>query len=854
MQSIFRTMNQICLIVLFPILLNAAEILYEKDWTRIITGDRATRLTREISDLPKPTSISQKPINNILDIMGFKSPNPSQLNAWLGGLQRYGWAQQENEPEHEFYRVLQIIVSGGQKPELLAKRYGPNGQTAKARFSLDGKKLSFDKIEVPEKLNRDVFYTVTSLPLFILNQEHFQKHFFEQMLDLDYPGFAAVKKAYENKKLLLAAHEVAEYFRRKQHPIWSNSTAINKVENIQTASARRESQLELETDRAADKVLRHEFQYGDSTIYLGERIDYRNNPTNYLEWIWNINRMNHWVTLMNGYEKTSNESYAIEFNRDVINWVVRNPAPSFRLTRVPSWRNLEAGDRMSITWPKSFFGFMASPSFQTQAVQLMLASIWSHAQHIERFPSGLTFSSNWSIVESNGLAAVGMYFPEFQNSEHWTNLGFQRLASQMDIQIYPDGVQHELAPGYHNYCLSSFYRAYDVARKIGLQIPQNYKNVLEKMTAYLMYIAAPSRQTPPSNDAHRFDIRSWMQTGADNFDRKDMLFIATNGEKGQPPELTSVQFPWAGQSVMRGGWGPDAWYLFFDAGPTGVNHQNEDKLHIGASAYGRLFLSDAGISNYIPNKWRRYFTSTQAHNTLIIDGKGQKRIPQKNTHRAASPLKNRWISNEQIDFASGTFKDGYGLDSIAVTHSRYVLFKKTDYWLVLDYITGEGEHDFESLFHLVPCEVKVNNDQKSIRTLFKDNKNIQLVSKATVPMKLDVIKGAENPEQGWMVVEHRKRAASPTAVFKGRGKLPILLATVIQPFAEKNATNIRIEIQSAIASQAHLVVKTDKGDDEWIVNLENENKVFVNKIEKVAAISFNRTFKSKTIESFTAGF
>ncbi|MEN8193425.1 MAG: alginate lyase family protein [Bacteroidota bacterium] len=843
MQSSSKLFYQVVLIIIFPILLNASEILYEKNWTRIVTGDQVIRLTRNISEQPIPLKINEATVKNILNKMSIAEPSSSQLKAWLLGLKLYGWAQQENEPEHESYCAIQLIIIENKKPELLVKNFKERGQITEALFSIEGEQLFYKNIEMQEILNRDVFYTVLSPALFILNQEHFQKQFFEEMLDLDYPGFEATKKAYESKKILLAAHEVAEYFRRKEHPIWNNRSSKNQINKETTG-----------IDEAADKVLRHEFQFGHSTIYMGERIDYRNNPTHNLEWIWGLNRMNHWVTLLHGYEKTDNEMYAEEFNRDVIDWVVRNPAPAFRLTRVPSWRNLEVGDRMSKTWPESFFGFLSSSSFQTQAIQLMLASIWSHAQHIKQFPSGLKLSSNWSIVESNGLAAAGMYFPEFKDSEQWIDLGFKRLFLQMELQIYPDGVQHELSPGYHFYCLRSFYQSFDVARKIKKLIPKNYADVLEKMTEYLMYISSPAKEAPPSNDSYRFDIRQWMQLGAHNFNRDDMLFIATDGEKGTPPEKTSVHFPWAGQSVMRSGWESDEWYLFFDAGPTGVNHQNEDKLHIGVSAFGRLFITDAGISSYIPDKWRRYFTSTQAHNTIIIDGVGQKRMPQKETHRADSPLKNSWISNENIDFASGTYSDGYGDDLIPVTHSRFVLFKKKEYWIVIDKITGEGKHSFENLFHLTLNNVQINEKENSIQTLYDDNKNIKLVSNSTVKMKLDIIKGEENPEQGWISLKHNGRIASPTAVYKGSGKLPILIATVIQPFMEKTAPNIQIEFNESSSSEANIIVHTNKGDDHWIVNLEKENRILVNGMEVDEAISFKRDNNDKTIEKFTLRF
>lgn len=845
MKTIPKLIITVILSIISPVFSNASEILYEKGWTRIVSGDRAVQLTRGINEQLNPAEINEDVLRIILHKLDDAKLNASQSIAFIKGIQQYGWAQQENEPEYENYRVIQVVVVKGEKLEILIRDFNLHGQLSESRFNLNGSQISFDKIETPEMSNRDVFYTVQNPALFVLFQEHFQKQFFEDILDLDYPGFEKVRKAYNSKKHLLAAHEVAEYFRRIDHPIWLNN-ALN--ENTLSTS------LEEKRDEAADKVLRHEFTFEHQTVQMGDRIDYRNNPTDKHQWIWGLNSMRHWVTLLSGYEKTFNEIYAKEFNRDVIDWVVRNPAPTFRLTRVPSWRNLEAGERIAGSFSESFFGFLSSPSFQTQTIQLLLASIWSHANHIEKFPSGLNFVSNWSIIESNGLALSGMYFPEFQKAEYWYNLGFKRLLSQMKKQVYPDGVHHELTPGYHSYSLAKFYQSYDVSRKLGKSVPKNYIDMLEKMTQYLMYISSPSRQTPPTNDSYPSDVRGQMQFGADNFNRKDMLYIATDGKNGSLPKLTSVHYPWAGQSVMRSGWESDALYLFFDAGPTGVNHQNEDKLNFDISAYGRRFLGDAGITSYVFDKWRRFFTSTQAHNTIIIDGEGQKRMQQKETHRAESPLKNRWISNDDIDFASGTFNDGYGNDHIPVKHSRYVIFKKKEYWLVVDRLLGEGKHEFENLFHFMPGDVKVNKQQNSIHTLFDDSKNIKLVSNATIKMDLKIIEGSENPEQGWMAIKHGEKAKAPTAIFKGNSKLPVLLATVIQPYSSKKSPNIQIQIPESSSNQAKIIVQTDQARDEWIINLNKENSIIINDIKINKAIYFNRTRNGKTKDNFTYSF
>ncbi len=827
----------IALIFIFYLsLLQSAEIFYEKDWYRIVSGDYAARITRQFAQNPTPHDITIQTLDKILSALHLPAVQV-EIEAWRQALRQYGWAQSENEPERSVYRSARLFIKTGKKLEIHAALFNIWGIYLSARFTLNGELIEIKNIKQQEIIDQSVFFTIRTAPLFVMNQEHFQKQFFEQMLNLNKSDLIKVKQAYGSGKTLLAAYEISEYFRRLKHPIWQNRPPAKIKEN----------------DPAADMVVRHEFAYKDSIIHFGKRIDYRNNPTPNSEWLWRLNDMHHWITLLNGYENTANEVYAREFNRDVMDWTVRNPAPLFRLTRVPSWRNLEAGDRMAYTWPHAFFGFLASPSFQPQAVQLMLAAMWSHGRHIIRFPSGLHFASNWSIVESNGLADLGMYFPEFSDAKTWINTGFKRLSNQMKLQIYPDGVQHELSPGYHYYCLRSFYKAYDTAKKTDNSVPADYTKILNKMFEYLMYISAPDRMTPPSNDADRFSVKAAMKLGAKIFKRQDMLFIASDGAKGTAPQKTSFQFPWAGQCVMRSDWSPQAYYLFFDAGPTGVNHQHEDKLHFDISAFGRLFFVDGGRGSYVPDKWRRYLISTQAHNTIVIDGKGQHRIPQKQTHRAKAPMKNQWISDKNIDLSAGTYNDGYGEELMKVSHSRYIIFKKSEYWLIIDILKGEGRHKFESFYHFVPCELKIDRRNNTVETQFSDGKNIKIALSSTVATQINIVEGSENPEQGWTAYL-RKREAAPAVVLSGRSSLPQVLTAVIFPFENNSSPKLSIKINEYVDNQINIVVTINKNTDHWLVNLNGKNNILLDDVTIKEAVRFKRTINGSETERFTARY
>jgi len=373
------------------------------------------------------------------------------------------------------------------------------------------------------------------------------------------------------------------------------------------------------------------------------------------------------------------------------------------------------------------------------------------------------------------------------------------------------------------------------------------------MFNYVMYISTPSRQVPPTNDANRTDIRNWMKIGAELFNRADMLFVGTDGAQGRPPEKTSYHFEWGGQFAMRSGWDAQALYLFFDAGPTGVSHQHEDKLHIGVSAFGRDFLTDGGKGLYIPDKWRNYFLSSAAHNTILIDGQGQRRIPDESTHRAKKPMYRQWLTNSLIDYASGRYQNGYGTQKIAVEHDRYIVFKKNEYWLVLDRLSGSGEHQFDMLYHFTPVQLAVDQEKKAVRTLFADGKNLKLTATASVPLSPAVVRGAENPEQGWIYADGERKATG-TAVFTGKGKLPVYILTLIEACPDNEFSITSAGILATSDNQCHLQVNGKNGTDDWLINLNNENRVRENEQSLEACIRFQQIRNDQIIDRHLFSF
>src|SRR5690606_1008115 len=129
-----------------------------------------------------------------------------------------------------------------------------------------------------------------------------------------------------------------------------------------------------------------------------------------------------------------------------------------------AWRSIEAGIR-GHKWTELYQRFIDSPAFTTDVLIAFLNSLHDHAEYLM---TKYTTRSNWGLMEAEGMAFIAINFPEFLNSETWKTEGIRRLNNEIDIQVYPDGHQRELAMGYHLGCIGWFLRTYELARLNGI--------------------------------------------------------------------------------------------------------------------------------------------------------------------------------------------------------------------------------------------------------------------------------------------------------------------------------------------------------------------------------------------------
>lgn len=609
---------------------------------------------------------------------------------------------------------------------------------------------------------------------------------------------------------------------------------------------------------AAEKVLRHEFDYTQGpgktgTLTFGPQIDWTANPTEgeAKTHLWNesLNRHFHFRQLSEAYWNTGQDKYAAEIAAQVLDWTSRMPRPmlsSGNSVGHYAWQTLTTGIRLADTWPQALYRCMDAPSFTPEVLVAMMKSAGEQARHLVKWPS----SGNWLTAESNGLFTAGMLFPEFKEAAEWRATAISRLYKQLDDEVYPDGMEHELAAGYNNWVVSEFAHILELCDLNDLrgELPDDYQAKMEKMFNYLLYASMPNGAIPGLNDSGNADVRELLTTGFKLFpERTDFQFVATSGAAGDAPQTTSHAFGWSGHYVLRSGWDPDATFLLFDAGPFGYGHQHEDKLSFVLWAKGRQHVLDPGNFSYDRSRWRKYVLATYGHNTVLVDGLDQNRRAKRETYFWRRP----WVGYPPVgfdaaymytppcDFVRGVYRDGYGPEGkVQVVHTRRIAYvRDRGYFLLFDTLSpvDDQEHSYQSLFHLDSTAAQA--DEGKVVTTTNEGQSNLVITPAT-PVDVEIVKGkADEPVQGWSNGPWRE---VPTAIYRSTGQGTVRMVFVLEPIGpgqqrtvtaakvlEEKADAIALELTLADGTHQVVAQRDILGMESSIAGIVSDREVIV---------------------------
>jgi len=606
-------------------------------------------------------------------------------------------------------------------------------------------------------------------------------------LDLDRPGLKTVARRFAGGDVPGAIEAYAAYLRRAKMPPTPPPT-----------------QHKHYRPAAADDICRHYIMEQQ----LPRKIDWQCNPIGYLEWNHAFNRHTWMGTLAAAFHSApagKQRKYARELDYLMRSWIEQNPEPIDHNGGLdPAWETLSTSCRINWSWPHVLKVAQRSKDIRDRTLVDMAKMCHAHAEHLLKYWG----HCNWFISESTAILTVAAQFPEFRRAEHWMQTAMERLEREMPAQVFPDGVQFELSPGYHTMCANLFYLAHQRAGFAGREFSQDYRERLMSMFDYLARITRPDGTYPVMNDAGTC-LPRLLEVGRAEKNR-GWIWAGSGGQEGTHPTAGSVHFPDAGYAVMRSGWDRADRWAFIDMGAFGAAHQHEDKLQVEFYAYGTPFLVDPGISSYQNDPVVNFFRRGEAHNTVCIDGKGQWRAhgSSRESQAGSSRGKNLWVAGDGLDMAQGRYDGPYGFSRRGihnrggaraeapiqgVVHTRALVFVRPDYWLVLDRVEGKGTHDVSALWHFTPMHVRIDTGAATVRTNRLSHANIELICRGDWQKgELELVTGREEPVQGFIAIDNEVKPA-PCAVVSRRKRLPLVGATVVVPYATGSESHFRVK-------------------------------------------------------------
>lgn len=607
---------------------------------------------------------------------------------------------------------------------------------------------------------------------------------FFQKIDITRPGLEGIPAAVQAGDFATARRLFAAEVRRTLQP----ERFLTIRREFKASNFMHEGET---TEQAAERILQGELISCGTPHRFEGKVDWFANPTynQYKEWTWQLSRHPEWGILAKRYRETGDERFAAGFVRFFDSWVKQALVPENESGEATlCWRTIEAGIRMGGVWQWALHTFIHSPHFTDDVLIDWYKSVWEHGWRLRNFHR----TGNWLIMEMNGLAQIGIIYPQFKDSPAWKAYAFDLLVKELTAQVYPDGWQVELSTDYHQVDIINYQWLIDVCKAYAEPIPAAFRESLERMHAVNVLAMMPDGLLPDVNDGQWFEVASLMQSAAEDYpERPEFRWAFTRGKEGQPPKQNSVLFPYAGYAVMRTGWQPDAVWAFFDGGHFGYGHQHEDKLNLIIHAYGRRLLTEAGNYAYDTSEMRAYVLSTRSHNTVRVDGQDQNRRInyRRDKFDVTQPSQVAWLSTPAFDTAEAIYDEGYGPQAdCSVTHRRKVIFLKETgekfqpCFIVIDRLTSAAEetHRYQWLWHLNGDEAQCTG--LAVSSVDTAQPNLTVLPAVQTGLDVKIIQGQESPEwQGWKSIKHHQQgefAPTPTAIYEwetGSARLVTLL-------------------------------------------------------------------------------
>lgn len=463
--------------------------------------------------------------------------------------------------------------------------------------------------------------------------------------------------------------------------------------------------------------------------------------------VW-LNRWYFLPSFARQYHLTGDATLLEDVMAFVRRWRAENPPPddvrAYIQSKRRNWRDMQVAWRVqNLAWCY----FLGGDGFTAAERKELFTLIDEHAQVLlEDFGTRTLNENNHQSHGATTMLFAALLFPEVRNAAALRTKAVEILEHHLAHAFFEDGNSVEQCPGYYPFFVSIFRDAHLLCRANDVEPPARSEERLRQFYHYLGRVAQPDGTMPPINDSSESESAPSLRVLA------ELL-----GEPFPYPAPRSHRFAASHQAIMRDLDPGAPTYVFLDAGPHVVSHWHGGKLGFHLWYWGRPLLVDSGVSNYDDPLRRQWYLRPQAHNTILVDGRGDydPTTILRSRRPAAGSRIEHWETTQGFDWAVMKH-EGFPDREAPVEWTRHFVLLKGVGCVVVDHLESTVEHDYTWLFHLPPSTPSVDAGAGTVFTGFAE-KNLLLRAAKDAPLRLEMA-------DGWVNRRSRNYAA-PVATY-----------------------------------------------------------------------------------------
>lgn len=363
-----------------------------------------------------------------------------------------------------------------------------------------------------------------------------------------------------------------------------------------------------------------------------------------------------------------------------------------------------------------------SPSTTPELFTAFLKSIRDTTNYLTIHHTGY---NNWRQTEFQAVLEASIKMPEFYDALHgvnWREIAVKELEDMLFLNNLPDGSYREATCGYSFGAFEEYVKHKICMKEMGIEVSEEYNRLLHKCAYYITLLLTPNgRNLQYGDNAAGSTGLKIMEQICDWFDDRELKYIISRGAEGTRPSWTSRHWSDSTVTVMQADWTAESPYLFTNVRGGGT-HGHRDYNGVIMYAYGRMLLNDAGIFTYTStDPYRRWGTSTVAHNTVVINDGSQIHVESAGLEPTGHVYD--WKTEASFDYLSQSTPNYPGFE-----HRRSILFVKPNLWIISDRIISEESetvNNYKQVWHMLPSAgLTVSQEDRTIYSTYAEGANV----------------------------------------------------------------------------------------------------------------------------------